>query len=129
MSQHFGPDNASLRIRTGRTGGAAKAGHDLLIEVESWQATLDREGQPYGRYVAAAGDCVLLTLDDSSLRAFRLSDGKQVGELTRLEIHEPAVRAGYGLQPVVRREIRADRRSGDRAARIVERDAFDGPEG
>ena len=46
MSQNFGPDNGSLKIRTGRTGGAAKAGHDLVIEVESWQATLDPEGQP-----------------------------------------------------------------------------------
>ena len=44
MSQNFGPDNGSLKIRTARTGGAAKAGHDLVIEVESWQATLDPEG-------------------------------------------------------------------------------------
>ena len=46
MSQNFGPDNGSLKIRTGRTGGAAKAGHDLVIEVESWQATLDPEASP-----------------------------------------------------------------------------------
>ena len=46
MSQNFGPDNGSLKIRTRRTGGAAKAGHDLVIEVESWQATLDPEAQP-----------------------------------------------------------------------------------
>ena len=58
MSQHFGPDNASLRIKTGRTGGAAKAGHDLLIEVGSWQATLDLEAQP----------ALTLTADSSSLR-------------------------------------------------------------
>jgi hypothetical protein len=44
--QNFGPDNASLTIRTGRTGGAAKAGHDLVMEVESWQAALDPEAQP-----------------------------------------------------------------------------------
>jgi hypothetical protein len=46
MSQTFGPDNARLTIRTARTGAASKAGHDLLIEVGSWQATLDPEGQP-----------------------------------------------------------------------------------
>src|SRR5262244_2475082 len=58
MSQQYGPENASLRIRTGRTGGAAKAGHDLVIEVESWQATLDRDAQP----------AVTLTADSRSLR-------------------------------------------------------------
>jgi hypothetical protein len=58
MSQNFGPDNASLTIRTGRTGGAAKAGHDLVIEVQSWQATLDPEAQP----------ALTLTADSRSLR-------------------------------------------------------------
>lgn len=65
MSQHFGPENASLRIRTGRTGGAAKAGHDLLIEVESWQATLDREAQP----------ALTLTADSRSLRVLEGTGG------------------------------------------------------
>ncbi len=65
MSQQFGPDNASLRIRTGRTGGAAKAGHDLLIEVESWQATLDLESQP----------ALTLTADSRSLRVLEGTGG------------------------------------------------------
>ena len=29
------------RVKTGRNGAAAKAGHDLLIEVAAWQATLE----------------------------------------------------------------------------------------
>jgi polyisoprenoid-binding protein YceI len=37
----FGPDNASLTVETGRSGAAAKAGHDLVIEVTSWEATLE----------------------------------------------------------------------------------------
>ncbi len=36
----FGPDNASLHVETGRSGAAAKAGHDLVIDVASWDATL-----------------------------------------------------------------------------------------
>ncbi|HSD25572.1 MAG TPA: YceI family protein [Solirubrobacterales bacterium] len=39
-TRELGPDNASLRIETKRGGAAAKAGHDLVIEVRSWQATL-----------------------------------------------------------------------------------------
>src|SRR5215211_2561306 len=36
----LGPENASLRIETKRRGAAAKAGHDLVIEVRSWEGTL-----------------------------------------------------------------------------------------
>ena len=37
----LGPEDGTLSVKTGRTGVAAKAGHDLLIEVTVWQATLD----------------------------------------------------------------------------------------
>ena len=37
----LGPDNASLHVETGRNGAAAKAGHDLVIDVQSWEATLE----------------------------------------------------------------------------------------
>ena len=77
MSQQFGPDNASLRIRTRRTGGAAKAGHDLLIEVGSWQATLDPEAQP----------ALTLTADSSSLRVLEGTGGlKSLSENDKAEI-------------------------------------------
>jgi polyisoprenoid-binding protein YceI len=36
----LGPDNASLHVETGRSGAAAKAGHDLIIDVNAWEATL-----------------------------------------------------------------------------------------
>jgi polyisoprenoid-binding protein YceI len=39
----LGPDDGTLSVRTGRTGTVAKAGHDLLIHVEAWSATLDLE--------------------------------------------------------------------------------------
>jgi polyisoprenoid-binding protein YceI len=37
----LGPDNANLHVETGRSGAAAKAGHDLIIDVQSWEATLE----------------------------------------------------------------------------------------
>ena len=37
----LGPEDGTLSVRTGRTGTVAKAGHDLLIHVTSWSATLD----------------------------------------------------------------------------------------
>jgi polyisoprenoid-binding protein YceI len=36
----LGPDDATLSVRTGRTGAAAKAGHNLLFHVTSWEARL-----------------------------------------------------------------------------------------
>ena len=75
--QNFGPDNASLTIRTGRTGGAAKAGHDLVIEVESWQATLDPEAQP----------ALTLAADSRSLRVLQGTGGiKSLTESDKTDI-------------------------------------------
>ena len=49
MGTHpFGPDNASLQVRTYREGVAAKAGHDLIIEVTRWDATVQVAGEPAG---------------------------------------------------------------------------------
>jgi hypothetical protein len=79
MSQNFGPDNANLRIRTRRTGGAAKAGHDLLIEVGSWQATLDPAGQP----------ALTLTADGRSLRVLEGTGGlKSLSENDKSDIKQ-----------------------------------------
>jgi hypothetical protein len=57
-SYRLGPDNGTLTVRTGRTGAVAKAGHDLLLEVTAWSATLD------------AGDpaAMELTADATSLK-------------------------------------------------------------
>jgi polyisoprenoid-binding protein YceI len=37
----FGPENGSLLVKTYREGMAAKVGHDLVIEVTDWSATVD----------------------------------------------------------------------------------------
>jgi len=37
----YGPDNASMHVHTYREGVAAKVGHDLIIEVTRWAATVD----------------------------------------------------------------------------------------
>jgi len=37
----FGPENSALWVMTTRTGAAAAAGHDLLIHVTVWRATLE----------------------------------------------------------------------------------------
>ena len=63
----FGPENATLTVRTKRTGAASKAGHDLLLEVTSWSATLDQDADP----------ALTLTADSGSLRVLEGSGGIQ----------------------------------------------------
>jgi hypothetical protein len=67
MAQAFGPENARLTVRTGRSGAAAKAGHDLLIEVMEWSGTLDPDGDP----------AVTLSADPRSLRVLEGTGGMQ----------------------------------------------------
>jgi len=45
MPVQLGPATGTLTIHTGRAGMAAKAGHDLVIEAERWEATLDPAAQ------------------------------------------------------------------------------------
>ena len=63
----FGPENATLTVRTKRKGAASKAGHDLLLEVTSWSATLDPDAEP----------ALTLTADSGSLRVLEGTGGVQ----------------------------------------------------
>jgi polyisoprenoid-binding protein YceI len=42
----LGPQNGTLSVRTGRRGAIAKAGHDLVIEVDGWGATVEIGADP-----------------------------------------------------------------------------------
>ena len=66
-AQTFGPENGTLTVRTKRTGAASKAGHDLLIEVTSWSATLDPGADPQ----------ITLTADPRSMRVREGTGGIQ----------------------------------------------------
>jgi polyisoprenoid-binding protein YceI len=63
----LGPDNATLAVLTGRSGAAAKAGHDLVIRVGSWEATLALDDEP----------AMELTADATSLRVVVGTGGMQ----------------------------------------------------
>jgi len=66
----LGPDNATLRVKTGRHGAAAKAGHDLVIEVKSWEATLTVADD-------ASASSVELSADPTSLHVVKGEGGMQ----------------------------------------------------
>jgi polyisoprenoid-binding protein YceI len=64
----LGPADGTLTVHTGKAGAAAKAGHDLVIEVTSWRATLDVAD-------SAEASAVELTADARSLRVRSGSGG------------------------------------------------------
>ena len=56
----LGPGDGTLSVRTGRTGAAAKAGHDLLLHVTAWEATLAVGGDHAATSVELAADAASL---------------------------------------------------------------------
>jgi polyisoprenoid-binding protein YceI len=63
----FGPERGTLAVRTSRTGAAAKAGHDLVIDVTAWHATLE----------VGAQSSLAVDADASSLRVRQGTGGMQ----------------------------------------------------
>ncbi|HEY2637441.1 MAG TPA: YceI family protein [Solirubrobacteraceae bacterium] len=51
----LGPGEASLVVQTYREGVAGKVGHDLIIDVQRWEATLDGGAEPTLELTADAG--------------------------------------------------------------------------
>jgi len=62
----FGPENSALWVMTTRTGAAAKAGHDLLIHVTAWQATLEVGEDPAETSVAFEADATSLRVREGT---------------------------------------------------------------
>jgi polyisoprenoid-binding protein YceI len=78
----LGPDDGTLSVRTGRTGAAAKAGHDLLIHVTAWEATLEVGDDPIDTSIA-------LDADAASLRVHEGTGGMQsLGDDDTANIHQ-----------------------------------------
>ena len=65
----FGPDNATLTVRTRKAGPAARAGHDLVLAVGSWTATIEADGN------GADGAAISLIADSRSLSVVEASGG------------------------------------------------------
>jgi hypothetical protein len=99
----FGPDNAELLVHTRRTGAAAKAGHDLEIEVTSWSGTIDVGESPEQTTVALSADGGSLrvrdgrggiqSLGDDDKASIRKSIDDEVLKRTAIEFRSSAVQS------------------------------------
>src|SRR3954463_7732328 len=93
-THRLGPDNASLQVRTYREGVAAKAGHDLIIDVTRWDATV--EGAD-----GTAGWSIELTADPRSLEIREgLRGVKPLTDKDRVEIRKNIDEKILGRHPI-----------------------------
>jgi YceI-like domain len=81
-THRFGPDNASLQIRTYREGVAAKAGHDLILDVTRWEATVEVSDEPAGWTIELNADPRSLEVREG-LRGVKPLTDKDRGEIRK----------------------------------------------
>jgi hypothetical protein len=73
----IGPSNGSLKVKTGKEGAAAKMGHDLVLVVNSWEATVEGGDSP----------SISLTADPGSIEVESGSGGaKPLGDKDKADI-------------------------------------------
>ena len=93
-THRLGPDDASLEVRTYREGVAAMAGHDLIIGVTRWDATLEAAADP-------AGWRIELNADPGSLEVREgLRGVKPLTDRDRVEIRKNIDTKVLGREPI-----------------------------
>jgi polyisoprenoid-binding protein YceI len=99
----LGPDAGTLSVETARKGAAAKAGHDLSIEVTAWSATIEAgtdSAHPRLELTAEArslrvrkGSGGLQALGDDDLDSIRQTIDEDVLKGTAIAFHSTGVTA------------------------------------
>jgi hypothetical protein len=100
----FGPENgATLTVRTKKGGAAAKAGHDLEMEVTRWNATLELGDNPQASLTADStsfkvieGTGGVKPLDAEEKRAIPQTIDEEVLQGTPIEFHSSRIEVDRG---------------------------------
>jgi polyisoprenoid-binding protein YceI len=108
----LGPENAALQVKTERRGAAAMAGHDLTIDVTSWEGTLE-VGEDPERF------SLNLRVDAGSLRVKEGTGGVQaLGEDDKVEIKQTIEDEVLGNQPIEFHSTEVEPLDGGRRLRV-----------
>jgi polyisoprenoid-binding protein YceI len=85
------PKNAKLRIETRRGGAAAKAGHDLEIEIASWEGSLsvDQDGQEISLELNADTGSMQVTKGTGGVMSLTEEDKLEVVKTLESEVLQP----------------------------------------
>jgi polyisoprenoid-binding protein YceI len=91
-SYTLGPAQATLTVRTRKGGAAAKAGHNLLIEVTAWSAALDVADDPAQSSLTLSADARSLKVLDGTGGIQALGEDDKAG-ITQT-IHDEVLKGG-----------------------------------
>jgi polyisoprenoid-binding protein YceI len=75
----LGPEDGTLSVHTARTGAIAKAGHDLVIGVDRWGATLELAADPAQSVMELTADSTSFTVLDGTGGMKALDDDDRQG--------------------------------------------------
>ncbi len=81
----FGPEQATLTVHTRKGGAAAKAGHDLTIDVTSWSATL-RVGDASSLELTADADSLRVREGHGGMMALGDEETASIDQSMREEV-------------------------------------------
>jgi polyisoprenoid-binding protein YceI len=107
-THQIGPSNGSLKIKTGREGAAAKAGHDLVLEAKTWDGTVE------------IGDnaAVTLNVDPSSIEVESGSGGaKPLGDKDKRDIKKSMGEKVLGSSQITFKSSEVDASNGSMSVR------------
>jgi hypothetical protein len=90
-TRELGPENTSLRVETKRGGAAAKAGHDLVLEVRSWRATLVIGDDPADNSLVLSADSGSMEVIEGTggIMALTDADRVEIKKTLEAEVLEP----------------------------------------
>ena len=109
-NHRLGPDNATLQVKTYREGMAARAGHDLVLDVTRWEATVTIAADPASSRIELSADSRSLEvlegrrgikpLTDRDRGEIRKNIDEQVLHGQPIEFRSSAVRLAGGDGPL-----------------------------
>ncbi len=112
-AHQLGPENATLQVKTERRGAAAMAGHDLTIDVTSWEGTLEA-GESPDRF------SMKLSVDPGSLQVKEGTGGVQpLGEDDKADIKQTIEDEVLGSEPIEFHSTGAEPLDGGRRLRVT----------
>jgi polyisoprenoid-binding protein YceI len=84
----LGPEHGTLSVQTGRTGAAAKAGHDLMIRVDRWAATVTLAADPAQSVLELTADSTSFTVLDGTggMKSLDADDKKGIAQTINEEV-------------------------------------------
>jgi polyisoprenoid-binding protein YceI len=103
QTHKIGSANAKLTVKTGRRGTAAKAGHDLEIEVGDWEATLELADPPGPNVLSLSADAGSLAVTSGTGGIMKLTEADKA-EIKKTMFEEVLT----GAREVEFRSTRAD---------------------